>query len=272
VLSKILDKDNVNQLVVDSSGAASTKVKESALPTGAATAAKQDALAVLIGALTDAVVTDPTASGSEIALLKGIIKQLQGTSGTVTPISLSGATVAVPVDLQYNQLTDAEALPVTVSGSKTGKQASDTITLAHDVGIHSALDVLSTAAGEVLEFASLGEAGDLIAILGLRYKYAANAIPTACAGYRLHLYNASPTAIADNATYNLPSGDLAKYIGSIFIPIPTDLGDECHAQVDNINLTAKLVGTGLFGILSCVGAETPAIDTVITIIINTMAV
>jgi hypothetical protein len=55
-----------------------------------ATEAKQDALAVLLGAVDAAAVIDPTASGSEIALLKGIIKQLQGdgTAGKAAPVSV----------------------------------------------------------------------------------------------------------------------------------------------------------------------------------------
>lgn len=47
----------------------------------------------LLGSLTDAAVVDPTASGSEIALLKGIIKQLQGdgTAGKSAPVDMATA-------------------------------------------------------------------------------------------------------------------------------------------------------------------------------------
>ena len=47
----------------------------------------------LLGALNSTAVIDPTASGSEIALLKGIIKQLQGdgTAGKSAPVSLVGS-------------------------------------------------------------------------------------------------------------------------------------------------------------------------------------
>ena len=168
------------------------------------------------------------------------------------------------------QLSNAtrRALNVEVTDSKTGKQASDTITLAHDTAAHHALDVVSTAAGEILEFPLLGAAGDLICILGTRMKYAVNAIPTAHAGYNLHLFNAAPTVIADNAAFNVIAADVGKYIGYISIPALTGKGDNCFSQSDNDNVTAKLVGTSLYGVLQCIAAETPTIDAVYTILLN----
>lgn len=68
-------------------------VGSSALPTGAATSAKQDALAALVGSVSDAAVTDPTLSGSEIALLKGLLKQMQGNGTGTLPVNVSGGVV-----------------------------------------------------------------------------------------------------------------------------------------------------------------------------------
>jgi hypothetical protein len=54
------------------------------LPAGAATEAKQDAIVALVGALTAAAVTDPAASASAIAALKGILADLgQNTDAAV---------------------------------------------------------------------------------------------------------------------------------------------------------------------------------------------
>ena len=153
-----------------------------------------------------------------------------------------------------------------------GAQASDTITLDAGVAAHSALDVISTAAGEVLEFASLGTASSSICILGAKLKYGHSAVPTSSAGYRLHLYNASPTAIADNAAFNVPSADLAKYIGYIDLSTLVDLGDSCASCDNNINFMAKLVGTGLYGILQCLAGETPEASKVFTITLNSVVI
>lgn len=160
---------------------------------------------------------------------------------------------------------------VQLTGSTTGKQATATITLAHDVAAHHAGDVVSTAAGAILEFTNLGAAGDLIDILSVRTKYAATGIPTAHIGWKLRLFNAAPTAIADNAAFNVIAADVGKYIRSIPLSALEDVGDNCFGQDDVVNMTAKLVTTSLFGVLTCNAAETPAIDTVITIIIDTAA-
>jgi len=158
------------------------------------------------------------------------------------------------------------------STSNAGRQASATITMAHDTAIHGALDVVSTAAGEIMAFAALGTAGDMICILGSRVKYAINALPTAHAGYRLHLYNAAPTAIADNAAFNVIAADAAKYVGYLNISTMVDVGDNCIAFDNNMNHTVKLVGTALYGQLQCIAAETPTIDAVYTILLNTVTV
>lgn len=51
---------------------------------------------VALGAKADAAVTDPTATGSGVALLKGLLKQLQGTGGAgALPTTLTGRRLAV---------------------------------------------------------------------------------------------------------------------------------------------------------------------------------
>ena len=62
-----------------------------------ATEAKQAALEALVGTLTDTAVNDPTASGTIIALLKGLITQMQGdgASGKSMPVQLSGSNVVL---------------------------------------------------------------------------------------------------------------------------------------------------------------------------------
>lgn len=190
-------------------------------------------------------------------------------------LNSTAGTDIIPVKASPNgsMMVKSEAgSPVTASLVNTGKQASATITMAAGADAHDALDVISTAAGAILSFASLGAIGDLICILGARMKYSANAIPSGGTGYRLHLYNASPTAIADDAAFNVPAADLAKYIG--YIPISTliDVGDNCVSIDNNINFTCKLTGTGIFGILQCIAAETPAANAVFTILLNTVVI
>jgi len=181
---------------------------------------------------------------------------------------IQGLSKVIKDKVLHVAVTETNELMVSIGSSSTGKQASDTITMAHDTGAHHALDVVSTALGEILEFPSLGNAGDMVCILGSRMKYSGSAIPTSSTGYRLHLYNAVPTAIADNAAFDVPSADLGKYIGYIPISTLVDFGNSCASNDNNVNFTAKLVGTGLYGILQCIAAETPEIDSVFTILLN----
>ena len=209
--------------------------------------------------------------------LKRIIGLNATDTGELKVSVVAGSAIVGKVAIDQSTANANEV--VTKTGSVTsatlvnqGKQASDTITMAAGADAHDALDVISTAAGEVLEFASLGVANDLICILGARIKYSANAVPSASTGYRLHLYNASPTAIADDVAFNVPSADLAKYIGYIPLSVLVDNGDTCISWDNNINFTAKLASTGLYGILQCISAETPAANAVFTILLNSVAV
>lgn len=85
LLTDIKGKDYATQTTL-----ASILTKLIAAP---ATEAKQDTLTGLVGALTAAAVTDPTASATLIALLKGLLKQLQGTGTGAAPVQLSGSNI-----------------------------------------------------------------------------------------------------------------------------------------------------------------------------------
>lgn len=158
------------------------------------------------------------------------------------------------------------------TASKAGKQAIDTITRPNDKTAYVADDVVSTLAGDILEFTNLGMSGDMVMVLGVRLFVAVDTVPNGCTGFKLHLYNGVPTAIADNTAFNLPIDDVGKYLGYIDIPTPASFGDTVFSQGDDINFTAKLVGTSLYGILQTVGAYTPQENVEKTIILNVVGV
>ena len=79
---------------------------QTALLDNQSTAAKQDALAGLIGALDAVAVSDPTAAGAVIALLKGVLERFQaverkidaitdGTAPAKTETQLTGSTMEI---------------------------------------------------------------------------------------------------------------------------------------------------------------------------------
>jgi hypothetical protein len=66
---------------------------QAALLDNQSTAAKQDALAGLVGAIDAAAVSDPAAAGAVIALLKGVLSRLQAVEGKIDGIT-DGTTPA----------------------------------------------------------------------------------------------------------------------------------------------------------------------------------
>lgn len=161
------------------------------------------------------------------------------------------------------------------------KSASASITRPDNTDAYTANDVISnsTSAPTVMTFSNVlptdynSASGSGFTILGVRLRIDANAVPSGMAGFRLHLYNAAPTAINDNAAFNLPSADRSKYLGYITISTPVDIGDTLWAEDDNVNFSGALASgsTSLYGILETLGAFTPSSQTVKTITINTVA-
>ena len=206
------------------------------------TAAIIEAINTAFGLKDAAAVTDPTAAADLIALAKGLLKQLQGDGPGAAPVALTG--------------------------SLTGAVVSASSTRPNDTTAYTALDVVGENPAANLIFNNvLSNAGGTFIITGARLRIDAAAQPSGMSSFRLHLYNAAPTAIVDNAAYNLPAADRAKYLGSILLSSLGDFGDTLYYQEDNVNLELKLAAdsTTLYGILQTVGAFTLTAQTVKTI-------
>lgn len=89
---------------------------------------------------------------------------------------------------------------------------------------HAAKDVVGGAA----TFTGLGQSGKSIMICGATFSIATTT-PVASA-FRLHLFNAAPTVIADDAAFTLASGDIAKYLGWIDLGTAFDLDSTAQWQ------------------------------------------
>lgn len=75
----------------------------------------------------------------------------------------------------------------------------------------------------------------------------------------LHLYNERPgSALADNAVFDIPSGDRANHIGSIALGTIADKGSTLEVELDAQNKHIKTGSEGLFGYLTTTAAYTPA--------------
>lgn len=135
-----------------------------------------------------------------------------------------------------------------------GFVASATFTPA--AGAYSANDIFEGAK----ELAGIGRASPTwVTITGSTLLVAHTAVIASETSYTLHLYSVTPpSALADNAAFDVPVGDRASYLGALALGTPADLGASLYIEV---NTHAKPVfvpaGGSLFAYLVTVGGFTP---------------
>jgi hypothetical protein len=143
-----------------------------------------------------------------------------------------------------------------------------TITRPDNTTAYTAGDVIGNTSS-IITFS--GMSPGVKKILGARFLVGITAVPAGMAAYNLHLYSASPTNIADNGAWTLPTADSAKYLGSIVLAVPVALvGDVIFSQDDEVNTTFNVSDSesNIYGLLETVGGYTPASETVHTIYLD----
>lgn len=155
------------------------------------------------------------------------------------------------------------------------------VTRPADTTAYTAGDVIGTstsAGGAVLEFPDMvNELGHII-ITDVDLRVDLNAVPASMTSFRLHLYNVTPpSALADNAVWDLPSGDRASYLGYVDLGTPVDVGSTLFVQTSGVNKKIKVgvqgasmvSGNGsLFGYLVTNGGYTPTSAATLSIRLN----
>lgn len=138
----------------------------------------------------------------------------------------------------------ADSNPMPVRGI-TGYYASATWTPA--AAAYGAGDVMSVA--QQLSWldkdGAAFQGGELI-IRSLVLLISETALQASEAAYALKLFSVTPpSARADNAVWDLPSGDRASYAGAIPITAPTDIGSSLLTEIENINKQITVASTGI---------------------------
>lgn len=132
------------------------------------------------------------------------------------------------------------------------------VTRPADTTAYAAGDVVGAAAAAI-SFPNLGPSGAAIMITSVALEVDETSVPAGMTSFRLHLYSVTPpSALADNAVWDLPSGDRASYVGYVDLGTPVDVGSTLYVQTDQINKQVLMAGTGLFGYLVTNGGYTPA--------------
>ena len=148
------------------------------------------------------------------------------------------------------------ALTITRPDNTTAYTAGDVIGIA-DSGTPA------NAGSAIHTLSNIGPSGGYVLIQSVRLMIGNTSIPAGMGAFRLHLYMESPTAILDNAAFDLVSGDVGKYAGYIDLPAPQDFGSILVTQADYPGTLIKLAAgsTSLFAELETRVAYTPASGT-----------
>jgi hypothetical protein len=147
------------------------------------------------------------------------------------------------------------AINVKTTGGSHG--ATVNLTRPSNATPYDAGDAIGDTGGSaILTFANMGKStGGEIIITSVELEI--DLTTSAIGAVNLRLYNASPTAIADNIAWDLVSGDRGKYLGKIQLSAPTDEGSTLFSDNDGINKQITLATGSLFVIMQTVSGFTP---------------
>lgn len=208
-------------------------------------------------------------AGTAIIGKVGIDQTTDGTTNKVQARNATNDNFATNATLQIADVDVAVGVPVPVQSP--GFESSASQTRPANTTAYTAGDVVGTDAATNLSFANIGNiAGGCFEIQRVSLRVDVSAVPAGMSTFKLHLFNAAPTAITDNLAFNLIAADRAKYLGYITIYQPEDFGDTLWGQDDKVLFKGKLAAasTTLYGVLQTTAGYTPASETVKTISIG----
>lgn len=138
-----------------------------------------------------------------------------------------------------------------------GYSSSVAITRPSDTDAYTAGDVVGATVA-ALEFKQIGPAGRDVMINGSTLRIDLSGVPASMTSFTLHLYSVTPpSALADNAAWDLPAGDRSAYLGSIALGTPADVGSTLFIQATGLAKQVKLATDSLFAYLVTAGGYTP---------------
>ena len=141
----------------------------------------------------------------------------------------------------------------------TGLYSATSVTRPNDTTAYNAADVV----GGVLEFPVFSTRGRGVLITGAQLMIEANALIASEAGYSLYLYSVTPpSALADNAAWDIPSGDRDAYLGALSLGTPTDLGSSLVASIKAQDLPVQMQSSSIFAYLVTAAGYTPTAERV----------
>lgn len=249
------------------------------------TLAADDPAVATIGAISGAKVQSD-ANGTLQQYFRGIVTWIAAWIGAGT--AATGVRVVQATDdTIHGALTETAPTTDTASSGLNGRlqriaqrltslispglSVTVSVTRTADTNVYAANDVEGPATGSTaaLDFNLGAISGSNVMIVGTAFERDASAIISGETSYRLHLYNVTPpSALGDNAAFDIPSGDRASYLGYIELGIPIDMGSTLYVEQNGLNKQVKLSGTHIFGYLVTIGGYTPTSAAVHKVTLN----
>ena len=193
-------------------------------------------------------------------------------------VDIGSATLSVTADGVEIKNDSGNPVPVSDGASSLtvdGKAYHSTVTITrpNNTTAYTAGDVVGDTGGSaILTLANVGPNGGYVLIQSAALIFSDSSVPSGMGAFRVHLYNASPTAIADNAVFDLVSGDRASYMGFIEFAAPQDLGSTIYTQVDYPGRLIKLAAASstLYAEIETRGAYTPVSASTVELRVSTL--
>lgn len=175
------------------------------------------------------------------------------------PVDVATLTAVLAATLGVNQVSVAHDFTVAMTrpNDTTGYTAGDVIGDATNGGRMQFTNMAKTGGGPVL-------------VTGVQLEIDVDTPPASA--FRLWLFSANPTAISDNAAFDVVSGDRVNLLGYVDIPAPVDGGSIAMSEANGIAKQIKLTGTSAYGILQAVSAYTPVAQAVYKVTLHTVDV
>jgi hypothetical protein len=195
---------------------------------------------------------------------------------TPLPVNIGSATLSVTADGVEIKNDAGNPIPVSDNSSSLtvdGKayRTTATITRPSNTTAYTAGDVVGDTGGSaIISLTAAGPTAGFVIIQSISLVFSDSTVPSGMGAFRVHLYSASPTAIADNAAFDLTSGERDTYMGYVDLPAPQDLGSSIYTQTDYPGRLIKLAAasTTLFAELETRGAYTPVSASTVSIRVN----
>lgn len=144
---------------------------------------------------------------------------------------------------------------------------SITFTRPANTTAYTAGDVVGSATSAIHELTGAASSSSFVFVQSIQLLINNTTVPAGMAGFRVHLYNASPTAILDNAAYTFTTADVAAWQDSFDLNTPAVRGSMLRSQAYYQGGILKLLpaSSSLFAEIETLGGYTPASGTAYTL-------